>query len=78
MGSDLVRTLQAKELAEEIIRRGLDHVPWGAMCRSDTLKPEVLAKLRKAGLTAVKYGVESGNQKLVDDSGELDGMLESL
>ncbi len=58
------------ELADEIILRGLEHIPWGAMCRADTLKKETLAKLRKAGLSAVKYGVESGNQQLVDDSGK--------
>lgn len=58
------------EFADELIRRGLDHIPWGAMCRADTLKKETLAKLRRAGLYAVKYGVESGNQKIVDDSGK--------
>jgi radical SAM superfamily enzyme YgiQ (UPF0313 family) len=58
------------ELADEIIQRGLEHIPWGAMCRADTIKKETLAKLRRAGLWAVKYGVESGNQKLVDDSGK--------
>ncbi len=58
------------EFADELISRGLEHIPWGAMCRADTLKKETLAKLRKAGLAAVKYGVESGNQKIVDDSGK--------
>ena len=58
------------QFAEELITRGLDHIPWGAMCRADTLKKETLAMLRKAGLAAVKYGVESGNQKIVDDCGK--------
>ena len=58
------------ELADELVRRGLDHIPWGAMCRADTLKKDTLAKLRRAGLHAVKYGVESGNQKIVDDCGK--------
>jgi radical SAM superfamily enzyme YgiQ (UPF0313 family) len=58
------------ELADEIIKRGLEQIPWGAMCRADTIKKETLARLRTAGLAAVKYGVESGNQKLVDDSGK--------
>ena len=40
------------------------------MCRADTLKKDTLARLRKAGLAAVKYGVESGNQKIVDDCGK--------
>jgi radical SAM superfamily enzyme YgiQ (UPF0313 family) len=58
------------EFADELIARGLEHIPWGAMCRADTLKKETLAKLRKAGLAAVKYGVENGNQKIVDDCGK--------
>ncbi|MET0388731.1 MAG: radical SAM protein, partial [Polyangiales bacterium] len=49
------------ELADELILRGLEHIPWGAMCRADTIKKETLEKLRRAGLVAVKYGVESGN-----------------
>jgi radical SAM superfamily enzyme YgiQ (UPF0313 family) len=58
------------DLADELISRGLEHIPWGAMCRADTLKKETLAKLRKAGLAAVKYGVENGDQKIVNDSGK--------
>lgn len=58
------------ELADELILRGLERIPWGAMCRADTIKKATLEKLRRAGLFAVKYGVESGNQKLVDDSGK--------
>ncbi len=58
------------ELADELIMRGLEHIPWGAMCRADTIKKPTLERLRRAGLRAVKYGVESGNQKLVDDSGK--------
>lgn len=56
--------------ADALIARGLDHIPWGAMCRADTLKKATLEQLRRAGLHAVKYGVESGNQKIVDDSGK--------
>jgi radical SAM superfamily enzyme YgiQ (UPF0313 family) len=58
------------QFADELIARGLEHIPWGAMCRADTLKKDTLAKLRKAGLAAVKYGVENGNQKIVDDCGK--------
>jgi radical SAM superfamily enzyme YgiQ (UPF0313 family) len=55
------------ELADELVRRELHTVPWSAMCRADTLKKPTLEKLRGAGLAAVKYGVESGNQKIVKD-----------
>ena len=58
------------QFGDELIARGLDHIPWGAMCRADTMKKSTLEKLRRAGLHAVKYGVESGNQKVVDDCGK--------
>ena len=57
-------------LADEIIRRGLEHIPWGAMCRADTIKKPTLEILRRAGLAAVKYGVESGNQEVINRSGK--------
>jgi radical SAM superfamily enzyme YgiQ (UPF0313 family) len=53
--------------ADELVRRGLHEIPWSAMCRADTLKKATLEKLRGAGLAAVKYGVESGNHKIVKD-----------
>jgi anaerobic magnesium-protoporphyrin IX monomethyl ester cyclase len=55
------------EFADELVRRSLDDIPWSAMCRADTLKKPTLEKLRDAGLAAVKYGVESGNQQIVQD-----------
>jgi anaerobic magnesium-protoporphyrin IX monomethyl ester cyclase len=57
-------------LADEIIRHGLEHIPWGAMCRADTIKRATLENLRRAGLAAVKYGVESGSQAIIDRSGK--------
>lgn len=54
------------EFADELVSRGLGKIPWSAMCRADTLKKPTLEKLRGAGLCAVKYGVESGNQDIVN------------
>jgi anaerobic magnesium-protoporphyrin IX monomethyl ester cyclase len=54
------------DFADELVSRGLGHIPWSAMCRADTLKKPTLEKLRRAGLCAVKYGVESGNQEIVN------------
>lgn len=54
------------EFADELASRGLANTPWSAMCRADTLKKPTLEKLRNAGLRAVKYGVESGNQEIVN------------
>lgn len=54
-------------LAKEIIKRDLN-VPWAFMGRADLSDEETLNELRKSGLHSVKYGMESGNQQLVDNS----------
>lgn len=48
--------------------RGLQRIglPWSAMCRADTTSIEVFEQMRDAGCYAVKLGVESGCQELVD------------
>lgn len=43
---------------------------WAMMGRLDTTGEETLAQLAEAGLCAVKYGVESGAQELVDECGK--------
>ncbi|MFH0753821.1 MAG: radical SAM protein [Candidatus Omnitrophota bacterium] len=53
-------------LADEIKRRCLN-VPWAMMARADLMEEDVLENLCSAGLAAVKYGVESGDQRLVDN-----------
>jgi anaerobic magnesium-protoporphyrin IX monomethyl ester cyclase len=61
-------TLNHKHLnaiCDEIIDRGLDF-NWSVFARVDTVNPEVLAKLQKAGCNWLCYGVESGNQEILD------------
>ncbi len=58
--------LRMMELGREIRRRGLD-VPWAMMARADLMEEDVLKNLHAAGLVAVKYGVESADQGLVDN-----------
>lgn len=53
------------KLGEEISKRNLG-IPWAAMSRADTCDKETLLELKKSGLHAVKYGVESASQQLVD------------
>jgi anaerobic magnesium-protoporphyrin IX monomethyl ester cyclase len=60
-----ISTLRMKELAGEIINRNLK-IPWAMMARADLMEEDVLEKLRSAGLFAVKYGVESSSQDLLD------------
>jgi radical SAM superfamily enzyme YgiQ (UPF0313 family) len=55
------------QLGEEISKRNMG-LQWAAMSRADTCDRETLRELKKSGLHAVKYGVESASQELVDNS----------
>jgi len=57
-------------LCDEIIGRGLNKVPWAIMAKADLMDEEILNKMKEAGLHAVKYGVESASQELVDRCGK--------
>ena len=56
-------------LCDEIKGRSL-HVPWGIMARADLMDEEILIAMRQAGLYAIKYGVESASQELIDSAGK--------
>jgi len=53
------------KLCSEIRRRNLG-LPWTAMARADTADQEMIEAMAGAGLYAIKYGVESGVQELID------------
>ncbi|MCD6080943.1 MAG: radical SAM protein [Candidatus Omnitrophica bacterium] len=53
------------QIANEIKRRKLKF-PWAIMARPDLMDKELLKILRSAGLYAVKYGVESAEQRILD------------
>ena len=50
---------------DEILARGLKF-NWSVFSRVDTVNPELLSRMREAGCTWMLYGVESGNQKILD------------
>jgi len=58
------------ELCDEIIKRGLEKIPWAIMAKADLMDEEILKKMEEAGLYAVKYGVESASQELIDNGGK--------
>ncbi len=55
--------------AAELQRRNL-RVPWAMMARADLMDRELLAALRASGLHAVKYGIESADQDIVNGIGK--------
>ncbi len=54
-----------KEFAERLKTEGLG-VQWGLMGRADTFDQETFRMLADSGLKFIKFGVESGNQDLVN------------
>lgn len=53
------------KLCGEINRRKLN-IPWAIMARADLMDEEILDNMKGAGLFAIKYGVESATQELLD------------
>lgn len=56
-------------ICREIERRRLA-VPWAIMARADLMDAEVLRALKRAGLHALKYGVESVDEGILDRCGK--------
>lgn len=52
------------DICEEIIKRNLN-IRWDIRTRVDTVDEEMLKLLKRAGCTAIHYGVESGNDRIL-------------
>lgn len=53
------------EICDEIIKRNLD-IKWSCSSRVDTISKELLEKMKKAGCSAIYYGVESASQRVLN------------
>ena len=58
------------EFCRQVKERGLNKIPWAIMARPDLMDEEVLLRMKDSGLAAVKYGVESSSQELLDNCGK--------
>ncbi|MFH2136941.1 MAG: radical SAM protein [Candidatus Omnitrophota bacterium] len=54
---------------EELNKRELN-IPWAIMARAELMDEALLEAMRKAGLFAVKYGIESSSQEILDKLGK--------
>lgn len=63
------RKARVLEVCSEIGRRGL-RFDWSAFARVNTVDRETLAAMREAGCDSVSFGVESGNQDILDRIGK--------
>ncbi len=52
-------------ICEEIVRRGIRH-RWTAFARVDTVSKELLEAMKTAGCTTLCFGIESGNQEILN------------
>jgi anaerobic magnesium-protoporphyrin IX monomethyl ester cyclase len=53
------------EICDEILRRGIKH-KWVAFARVDTVSKDLMLKLKEAGCATLCFGIESGNQEILD------------
>jgi radical SAM superfamily enzyme YgiQ (UPF0313 family) len=51
-------------VCDEIIKRGL-RLKWTSFARVDTVSVDLLSKMRRAGCTAVSFGIESANPQIL-------------
>lgn len=69
MGDDNfnLKTSHAADICEEILRRGMK-LPWACPngVRVDSLKPDLLALMKRSGCHLVGLGIESGDQRVLD------------
>ena len=57
------------ELCEEIRSRGLD-IAWSCNSRVDTIDPEMLAEMKRAGCWIIAFGIESGSEEMLERIGK--------
>ena len=54
-------------LCEEFLRCNMpERVRWSAQTRADTVTPEILSLMRRAGCIQLEFGIESGSQSMLD------------
>lgn len=60
----------AIELFEGMNRRGLNDIKWDCNGHINVMSEELLRKMKKANCQCINYGIEFGNQRMLDFSGK--------
>lgn len=60
----LASRVRVSEFCERLLATGLE-ITWTCTARVDTVKPEVLALMRKAGCWEISFGLETGSNELL-------------
>ncbi len=62
-----LRKRRVLEITDLILKKGLHKkIKWVAQTRADRGDPEVFARMKEAGCAKIEFGVESGNQDILD------------
>jgi anaerobic magnesium-protoporphyrin IX monomethyl ester cyclase len=61
-----VKRKRVVDICDEIKRRNLK-LTWGVRSRVNTVDYELLKTMEDAGLTSISFGIESGNQRILDN-----------
>lgn len=56
-------------LLDELIKRDID-VTWSCLTRVDVVTKELLKKMKSSGCSYISYGIESGNQEMLNKMGK--------
>lgn len=56
---------RVKDFCEKLIDERID-VTWSCLGRADRVTPEILKLMKRAGCWHISYGIESGDQKILD------------
>lgn len=57
------------DFSRELLNRGLK-ISWTCNSRVDTVSPKILAEMKRAGLWMISFGLESGNNEILEKSGK--------
>ena len=61
----IISKKRVKEFCERLIDEKID-ITWSCLGRADRVTPEILKLMRRAGCWHISYGIESGDQKILD------------
>lgn len=67
-------------LLDELIKREID-ITWSCLTRVDVVNKELLKKMKNSGCSYISYGIESGNQEMLNKMGKkitIDEILTTL
>lgn len=56
---------RAMAICDEIMQRGID-IDWSCTARADNVSAELLKNMKRSGCWLISYGVESGDQEMLD------------